>query len=107
MRRMNLRVFKTSQDSYSHHGVLVCAAHALGGVSLDPEEGEQVVRGAEGAGVLDRVRAHPVTLLTDVHPSGGGDSKVLKGELIKGKKCLSSPVVVVGSEALHHHLPLR
>ena len=53
----------------SYHGVLVRAAHALGGVPLDPEEGEEVVGRAEGARVLNGVGVHAVALLPDVHPS--------------------------------------
>ncbi len=53
----------------SYHGVLVRAAHALGGVALDPEEGKEVVGRAEGARVLNRVGVHAVALLPNVHPS--------------------------------------
>ena len=52
----------------THHGVFVGAAHALGGVSLDPEEGEEVVGWSERSSILHRVRCHVVPLLPDVHP---------------------------------------
>ena len=76
------RRFARCESSY--HGVFICAAHAFGRVSLDPEKGEEVVWWSEGPGVLDGVRRHPVPLLPDVDP----------------------PVVVVGRETLHNNLTL-
>ena len=39
-------------EDHEDHRVLVRAAHPLGAVPLDTEEGQQVVRGAESSSIL-------------------------------------------------------
>ena len=55
-------------EHHEHHRVLVCAGHALSRVSLDPEEGKEVVWRPEGPGVLHCVGGHAIPLLADVDP---------------------------------------